>query len=635
MGPFDQRLVRRADAVRPLLAVDAGAGVVATLLLLAQATVLAAVVARVVGGDAVPASWFAALVAFVAVRALLAVVVERTGRRAAGDVMSSLRAQLVARRLRVDAPAGDLDAAGTATAAVQGVDGLEVYFAKYLPQLVLAVLVPIAVLVWTAAVDLTSAVIMLLTLPVIPIFMWLIGVATANRASANLAALEALAGQFLDVLRGLPTLRAFNRGRAQVPRIEEATERYRTTTMGVLRLSFLSGAVLDFATTISIALVAVTLGVRLVEGDLALRPALTVLLLVPELYAPIRQVGTLFHASADGLAGARRILDLLDEEPELVPVPVGVTAPGVPAEPASPPSVAPTPPPPHSSLSVQRFSGESPDRPAGSDGGSEEGPAGAGAVAGAGATGPGAGHGAPGGAGGRSGVRVEVRGVTVAFAGRPVPALDHVDLDLAPGEVLAVVGPSGAGKTTLGRVALGLLVPDAGTVTADGEPLADPAARDAWRHRVSWASQRPALVHGTVARNLALGDPGMDRAAVEAAARRAGAHELVLALPQGYDTVIGGGGRGLSAGQRQRIGLARALARPADLVVLDEPTAHLDAVAATTVADAVAALRGRATVLLLTHDDRLVAVADRVVALDDGRLTGNPTLVPTRHEVSP
>jgi thiol reductant ABC exporter CydD subunit len=397
-------------------------------------------------------------------------------------------------------------------------------------------------------------VIMLVTLPVIPVFMILIGKSAGARSRANWQALVVLSAHFLDVTRGLPTLRAFNRGSAQIASIRESTDRYRRTTMSTLRLSFLSGVVLDLATTLSTALVAVTLGVRLVAGGVGLRPALTVLLLVPELYAPIRMVGTLFHASADGLAAVGRILDVLDRPRPFAagPMAAGVTGNGY---------------------------GAVPDP----------------------ATEP-----------------IRLRSVTVRYPGRPASALERLDLDIHPAELVAVVGASGAGKTTLGRVLLGLTRPDEGVVLAGGRPLAD-VDPEAWRTRVAWAAQHPTLIPGTVTENIALGRPDAAAAAVEDAARRAAAHPFIQRLPQGYATVIGAGGRGLSAGQRQRLGLARALLRDASLLVLDEPTVHLDAVAARRVADTVEELRASRTIVLVTHDRDLAARADREVRLDAGR----------------
>ncbi len=322
MRPVDPRLLRHARGARVALAVDVALGVATTVLLLAQAGLLARVVAGAFDGDSLadvaPGLW--ALVAVVGGRAVCTWGVEVTGRSAAGSVLSSLRGALVERRLR-DQPAG-LDGAASAevaTAAVQGVDALEAYFARYLPQLALAVLVPPVVLAWTAAIDLQSAGIMLLTLPLVPVFLVLIGRATEARTQARWAALTRLSTHFLDVVTGLPTLRAFNRGEAQTERIAAVTDEYRRTTMATLRWSFLSGAVLDLAATLATALVAVALGVRLVSGNVGFEAALTVLLLTPELYAPIRAVGARFHDAADGLAAAGRILDLIGDATAAAP----------------------------------------------------------------------------------------------------------------------------------------------------------------------------------------------------------------------------------------------------------------------------------------------------------------------------
>ena len=590
LRPFDQRLLGRVAVARRTLAVCVAAGLGAALLLLVQMTLLAAVIAGAAQGrlGQVPAAVVVALVAIVAARAGLAQTVEVSGRRTATRVMSALRAELVERRLRPGAGGpGRGNSAELAAGAVQGVDGLETYFARYLPQVVLAVVVPVAVLCWCATVDRTSALVMAVTLPVVPVFMALIGGAAGARARANVQALAALSSWFLDVVRGLPTLRAFNRGTAQLAGIREVTDRYRRTTMGTLRLSFLSGVVLDLAATLSTALVAVTLGIRLVGGSLDLRPALTVLLLVPELFAPVRALASLFHASADGLAATERILDTLDQAP------------------ATPRPAVDSPEHPRNRSARLPLRGARQRR--------------VGFEAARAGDGDGAAGAAGGGNGSGRGVAVGVCSVTVRYPGRAVAALERVDLGLEAGELVAVVGGSGAGKTTLGRVVLGLTRPDEGVVVAGGRVLGD-GDLDRWRERVGWASQHPVLVPGTVAANLALGRPGAGPAQIEEAARLAGADGFVRRLPAGYGTMVGAGGHGLSAGQRQRLGLARALLRDASLLVLDEPTVHLDAAAAARVAATIAVLRGSRTILLITHDPGLAARADRVLRLEAGRV---------------
>jgi thiol reductant ABC exporter CydD subunit len=545
---LDPRLVDRGRSVRALLAADAALGVLAALLVLAQAVLIARVAARGFGGASlaevtVP---LGLLVAVVAGRAAAAWGFEVAGRRAAARVVSRLRIELVERRLR-DRPAAldGAESAEVATAAVGGVDALETTFARYLPQAVLAIVVPVAVLGLVASIDLVSAGVMLLTLPLVPVFMWLIGRYTERRARERWRALSLLATHFLDVVRGLPTLRAFNRGTAQARRIEEVSDEYRRATMGTLRVAFLSGAVLELAATLGIALVAVTVGVRLVEGGLGFEAALTILVLAPELYLPLRNLAAQFHASADGLAVADRLLDLADAPAAAAR---GTVAPPDPRE-------------------------------------------------------------AP----------IRLEGVSFAYQAREGAVLDGVDLELAPGERVALVGPSGGGKSTLASLVLGLAEPTAGRVTVGGADLAR-CDQVAWRKHIAWVPQRPTIFRGSVADNIRLGDASAGDQRVRKAARRAGADAFVQALPDGYETVVGDGGRTLSAGERQRIALARALLRDAPLVILDEPTANLDGENADLVAEAIEQLPHDRTVLLIAHRPELARVADRVVALVGGRV---------------
>jgi ATP-binding cassette, subfamily C, bacterial CydD len=545
---LDPRLVHRAGAVRTMLAADVALGVFAALLVLAQAVLIAYVAARAFEGASLAevTEPLIALIAVVAGRAAAAWGFESVGRRAATDVLSRLRLELVERRLR-DQPAA-LDGAASAevaTGAVVGAAALETTFARYLPQVVLAVIVPVAVLVLVAVIDLVSAGIMLLTLPLVPVFMWLVGRFTERRTHERWQALTLLATHFLDVVRGLPTLRAFNRGEAQAARIAEVSDQYRRTTMGTLRIAFLSGAVLELAATLGIALVAVTIGVRLVGGGIGLQAGLTVLVLAPELYLPLRNLAAQFHSSAEGRAAAERLLDLID------------------AAPARRSGAAHAPSP----------------------------------------------RAAP----------VRLEGVSFSYPARASAVLEAVDLELSPGETVALVGPSGAGKSTVAALLLRLVEPTRGRVTAGSLDLSrcDPRA---WRAQIAWVPQRPTLFRGTVADNIRIGDMEAVDRRVLAAAAFAGADAFIRALPAGYDTIVGDGGRQLSAGELQRIALARAFLRDAPFVILDEPTANLDQESAEVVAEAVERLRAGRTVLLALHRPQLAARADRVVRLEAGRI---------------
>ena len=547
MHALDQRLLQRARPVRRLLAADVILGAGASALVLVQATLLASIVAKAFEGASLRevAPSLGLLARTFTGRAALACGFEIAGRRAASSVLSQLRLALVERRLR-DQPASldGTESGEIAASAVQGVDALEAYFGRYLPQVVLAVLVPIAVLSWVGMIDPASAGLMLLTLPLVPVFMWLIGRYTEDRTREHWRSLRLLSTHFLDVVRGLPTLRAFNRGRAQTAAISEVSERYRRTTMATLRVGFLSGAVLELAATLGVALVAVTVGVRLVDGGLGLQTGLTVLVLAPELYVPLRQLASQFHASADGLAVAERILALLD-------------APA--AAPRGGRLIAPTPA----------------DAP------------------------------------------VRFENVSFAYPSRPSLVLNKLDLELLPGETVALVGPSGVGKTTVAKLLLRFAEPTAGRLTAGGIDLAD-CRTNIWRSVIAWVPQQPTIFRGTVADNIRLGDGRASERRIRDAAVLAGADRFVEALPSGYETIVGDGGRPLSAGERRRIALARAFVRDAQLVILDEPTADLDRTSAEVVAEAVERLRIGRTVLLIAHRRGLVRQADRVVALGEG-----------------
>jgi thiol reductant ABC exporter CydD subunit len=547
MRALDPRLLRRTKAVRPLLGLDSALGIGIALAVLMQATLLAVIVARAFRGTPLRALWpeFMLLTAAFVVRGGLSWGMEVAGRRAAWNVLSELRIALVEKRLRTQPLGVDgADSGEIAAAAMHGVEGLEGYFARYLPQVVLASIVPLLVIAWVARVDLEAALIMALTLPLVPVFMWLIGRYTEQRTTERWHALRQLSTHFLDIVRGLPTLRAFGRAHSQAASIGQVSERYRKATIETLRVSFLSGSVLELAATLGVALVAVTAGVQLVGGTLGLQAGLTVIILAPELYLPFRRLGAEYHASADGLAVAERMFALLD-------------APA--AAPSGGRRLAPSPA--RATVSFER--------------------------------------------------------VSFSYPARSLPVLDGLELQLAPGETVALVGESGAGKSTVAALLLGLLEPTAGAVRVGGADLAV-CQTDAWRRLTAWVPQRPTLLRATVADNIRLADPSATDELVRDAAASAGADQFIRTLMDGYGTIVGEGGRSLSPGERRRIGLARAFLRDAPLLILDEPTADLDPASVAAVATAVRRLQVGRTVLLIAHRPELVQYADRIVRLVDG-----------------
>ncbi|MEU2788559.1 thiol reductant ABC exporter subunit CydD [Streptomyces sp. NPDC007100] len=542
MKPVDPRLLRYARATRFFLAAVVLLGLIGAGLVIGQATLVAEVVVgafqhgRDLGDLGTPVVWLA----LVSVgRGLVAWLTELAAHRASAAVKSELRTRLLTRAAAGLGPgwlstqrSGELT-----TLATRGIDALDDYFARYLPQLGLAVVVPVAVLARIVTGDWVSAATIVVTLPLIPLFMALIGWATQNRMDRQWRLLSRLSGHFLDVVAGLPTLKVFGRAKAQAASIRSITGEYRRATLRTLRIAFLSSFALELLATISVALVAVGIGMRLVHGELDLYTGLMVLVLAPEAYLPLRQVGAQYHAAAEGLSAAEEIFAVL----------------------------------------------ETPLRTTGS-----------GSVPGS--------------------TALSVEGLVVRHPGRAEPSLPATSFEVGPGETVALVGPSGAGKTTLLNVLLGFAAPAAGRVRVGGRDLAD-IDPEKWRGQVAWVAQRPYLFADTITENVRLARPEADDAAVHAALRDAGALDFVTALPDGARTVLGEGGAGLSAGQRQRLALARAFLADRPVLLLDEPTANLDGETEAGIVDAVRRLAAGRTVLLVVHRPALLAVADRTVRL--------------------
>lgn len=595
MRPLDPRLLRYAAGVRTLLVVSVGLAVLSAIAVITQAVLLAGILADVIiDGAGLPdvADRLIALAVVIAVRAGLAWASEEIAKRSAVSVTAGLRRDLLRKaatlgpRWRSGENSGELSVLATT-----GVDSLHDYVARYLPQLVLSVLIPLIMLGYLFTADLTSAIIVALTLPLIPLFMALVGWYTDRQTKAKWESLSRLAGHFADVITGLPTLKVFGRAKAQAASVRRVTEDYRKTSMVTLRVAFLSSMVLELLASLSVALVAVAIGLRLVYGDMTLQVGLAVLILAPEAYLPLRQLGTQFHAAADGVAATAKVLEVLET-------------------PVAPP-------------------GTRTDLPA------------------------------------VPGLRLE--GVIIGTPGER-GAVGPLTLRVPAGRITVIVGRSGIGKTTLLHLLAGMLGPDTGRVLVEGAaggsrvngratPSAgeaesvdtsagsatgadSPAAGDrggsepldcgtlgtdvdladvdpgAWRSRLSWAGQGAALQAGSIRDNLALGNDGVDDATLRAALAWADADGFVDALPQGWNSALGEGGSGISQGQRQRLSLARALARPSSVLLLDEPTASLDADTERRVLDGIARGAAGRTVVLVTHRSAPLAIADQVIELD-------------------
>ncbi len=557
MKPFDPRLLRYATSARWQVLCVAGFGVANAATMITQAFLLAEVIVRGMAGQSLVRPLLG-LAGVVAVRVAIVWGNEVASHRAAAGVKSQLRRALLGAATGLGPDwltgqrVGDLTLLAT-----RGIDALDDYFSRYLPALVLAACVPVAVVAVVVTQDFTAAVVITCTVPLIPVFAIVIGLATQRRADRQWSQLTTLAGHFLDVVEGLPTLVAFRRAKAQSSTIRRVTDEHRRASMGTLRLAFLSSTALELVATVSVALVAVSVGLRLVDGSIALYPALVVLILAPEAYWPLRRVGAEFHAAANGLAAAEQVFAVLEEAGSRGRQTVRLTQ----SDPAS-------------TMDGQETGAPAPVSPAG-------------LVT---TTSP---------------IGVSCRRVSVA--GR----MSAIELEVSPGEVLAITGPSGCGKSTLLSVLLGFVSPTSGTVELGGVPVSD-ANAEMWRSRLVWVPQRPWLHRGTVADNVRLGAPdASDSQVLEVLAQ--------VQLAELAKRGLGENGAGVSAGQRQRVALARALlrctTRPGSLVLLDEPTSYVDPKTEAVLVNAVRRLGHTHTAIVVAHRPALAEAADRVVAM--------------------
>jgi ATP-binding cassette subfamily C protein CydD len=554
-GPFDRRLVREAPAVRWTVAGSVAVGLLSTATVVVQALALAELIASAMPG-ARPSDRVAAFVWLgiaVAVRGLTALAGEILAHVGASLVKADLRSRLLSAAL-AGAPASTAGGPGdVATLAGRGLDALDVYIGRCLPDLVLGAVAPIATVVAIGWLDWLSGVIVLVVVALFPIFGALVGRASMSLAGSRWRQVEALGRHITDVFEGLVVLRAFGRGAEQRARIARAGEALRRASLSTLRTAFLSALVLDTLASVSVALVAVPLGLRLLDGSVRLSSALAVLIIAPEVFVPLRRASAEFHESTEGLSAVGRVMAMIDRDRDRA------------AE--RPPSSGGLPlpvPDPRSNP-------------------------------------------------------VALRSVRVEVPGREQPTIDDASLVIAPGETVVLVGPSGAGKSTVVSLLLGFVSPSRGSVTVGDTDLRDVDLAE-WRRHVTYLPEHPTILVGTLADNLRLVNPSATDAALRHALAQAGASELIENLPAGMATRLGDGGRPISAGELQRIALARVLLRPASLYVLDEPTVHLDEETEAATLDGLRGALDGNSALIVTHRPATVALADRVLALDNGRL---------------
>jgi len=545
---FDKRLVQEVRPIWGYLLLTVGMGVGIALLAVAQAWFFSRVVAGVFLERATLSSvwdFLIIILLIIGLRAVLQWTSEISAHEAASSIKSSLRKRLMSHIVSL----GPVYARGERTGeiittVVDGIESLEEYFSKYLPQLLLSVGIPLLVLGFVFPLDWKSGIILLLTGPLIPVFMILIGKLAEKKSLQQFQSLSWMSAHFLDVLQGMTTLKVFGRAKDQTRVIERVSDSFRKDTLSVLRIAFLSALVLEFLATMSTALIAVAIGLRLVYGTLSFSAGLFLLLLAPEFYTPLRTLGLNFHAGMSGVSAAGRVFEILDH-------------------------------------------------PLMSDGKQDQ-------VL-------------------SSNFHILFQNVSLTYHLGETLALNGINLSLKHGEKIALVGPSGAGKTSIAELLLRFIEPTAGEIFVNEGSL-KAISQENWRKQIAYVPQTPYLFAGSIAENIQFGRPSATMEEVKRAAQEASAHEFILNLPEGYDTLLGEGGSRLSGGQAQRIAIARAFLKDAYLLIMDEVTSGLDLESEHKVQQALQRLMKGKTVLIIAHRLSTVRQADRILVMEQGQI---------------
>ncbi len=545
---LDKRLLHYLVQLKLPFSLTIAAGLVTSIAVILQASVLS----RAVDGVFLQSETLSQIVPLLLVFLLLGML--RFGsqwgsqvfaKRLASRIKMDLRSCLSSHLLRLGPAYTRTQQTGELKNTVlRGVEALDAYFSEYLPQLLLAVLIPVLILIFVFPVDLLSGFVFLFTAPLIPLFMILIGDVAQGLARKQWKSLSRLSAKFLDVLQGLTTLKILGRSKEQIEHVKIITDEFRHTTMRVLRVAFLSALVLELVATLSTAIIAVEIGLRLLYNRLEFQQAFFILILAPEFYQPLRQLGQRFHAGMEGFTASKRIFEILEHSPT-------IQATGTKKQDFA------------ESLTFQN--------------------------------------------------------VSFRYSESDAKALENVSMRIQPGQHIALVGPSGAGKTTFTFLLMRFLDPTAGDIKINSTNLMDIDVQF-WRQQIAWVPQQPFLFFKSVDENLLMARENATKAEIESAARRAFVHDFFMSLPNGYDTLIGERGARLSGGQAQRLALARAFLKDAPIVLFDEPTSQLDAETEKQIQTSMADLSRARTVITIAHRLNTIETADVIFVMQNGKI---------------
>ncbi len=552
---MNKKLLFQVKHARSTLALSVALGVLRAITIIAQMGLLSEIVSQVFLAHknlAQVEPLLFLLLGTIVARAGLTWGREVTAQQGAIRIKAELRERLFAHLLQLGPSFSKGERTGELVVTVnEGIERLDAYVSRYLPQIALSVLIPLLIVAAILPLDWLSAILLLITGPVIPLLMFLVGSHAEKRIQAQWTALSRMSAHFLDVVQGLSTLKLFGRSQAEQERIARISNQFRDKTLNVLRSAFLSGAVLEFMTAMAIGVIATTLGVRLLNNGISFQSAFFILLLTPEFYRPLQELGVHHHAGMEGNAAAKRIFALLQ-----TPLPV---------HPVKAPLASIHPVHPAQELTI------------------------------------------------------EFTNVSYTYPGKEHPALDGVSLVLPARTSTALVGQSGAGKSTLVNLLLRFIDSNEGTIAVNGIPLTE-LPLELWREHIALVPQRPYLFYGTVRENIRLARPAASNNEIVEAAQLAGAMEFIDQLPRGFETPIGEQGVRLSAGQAQRLAIARAFLKDAPLLILDEPTSSLDPESERLIRHALERLVRDRTVLVIAHRYNTIAHAGQVAVLEHGRI---------------
>ena len=498
------------------------------------------------------------LVATIALRSVLLWFRERYAQQTAVTIKSGLRKNLFSHLVNLGPAYTRTGKTGEVIATlVEAVEKLDDYFTRYIPSVIHIIILPITIIIFTFSIDWPSGLIMLITAPLILFFMWLIGTYAKKLTQEQWGQMSRLSSHFLDVLQGLKTLKIFGMNHREAENVYKNSDNFRIITMRVLKVAFMSGMVLELAASISIALVAVQVGIRLIEGMMTFQPGLFVLLLAPEFYLPFRTLGLHHHAGMDGSAAAEKIFDSMDTGEENCPEMVS-----------------------------RKTSLSEPD----TDWLQND-----------------------------TGLGIRFENVNFTYPDADEPVLKGIHCMLEPGTFTAVAGPTGSGKSTFARLLLGFLHPDSGIISANNFPLKQ-MNHELWQKNIAYVPQHPHFFNGTIMENLLLAKPGVNRNEVVDAAQKSGAHQFIIQMPLGYNTPLTDNASRLSGGEKQRLAIARALLKDAPLLILDEPTSSLDPESEQIVADVTETITRNRTTLVIAHRLKTVRNAENILVFNNGTI---------------